>query len=71
MLGVELDGSRRVWLLTLDALSIPSDWDGSRRIVWMINGLPIGNRMTGQVAPALSVEVHPKHSVLLPGYVQS
>jgi hypothetical protein len=36
VLCVDLVGSRRISLLTLDALSVQTAADGYRRIVWMI-----------------------------------
>jgi hypothetical protein len=39
MLGVDLDGSRRIYLLTLNAASVQTAPDGYRRIVWMIIGM--------------------------------
>ena len=49
MLGVDLVGSSRISLLTLDGPSIQTALEGSRRIVWMIIGMikahPIERRM--------------------------
>jgi hypothetical protein len=39
MLGVDLVGSSRISLLTLDGPSIQTALEGSRRIVWMIIGM--------------------------------
>jgi hypothetical protein len=51
MLGVDLDGSRRIWPDQVGCLVGP---DGSWRIVWMIIGMikahPTNNRMARQAA---------------------
>ena len=50
MLGVELDGTRRILPAHVGALSIQTGPDGYRRIVWMVIGMikghPTQNRMT-------------------------
>jgi hypothetical protein len=38
-------------LLTLDALSLQTALEGSRRIVWMIKAHPTQNRMARQAGP--------------------
>src|SRR5687767_4646733 len=43
MLGVGLDGTRRSGPLTLEASSVQTAPDGSRLIVWMINGMIKGH----------------------------
>ena len=57
MLGVDLDGSRRIEpAATLDTSSIQTAPDGYRRIVWMIIGMikahPTKNQMTRRLTPA-------------------
>jgi hypothetical protein len=58
MLGVDLDGSRRIEPApTLDTSSIQTAPDGYRRIVWMIIWMikahPTKNQMTRRLTPAL------------------
>jgi hypothetical protein len=43
MLGVDLEGTRRSGLLMSDAPSVQTAPDGSRLIVWMINGMIKGH----------------------------
>jgi hypothetical protein len=38
MFGVGLDGAGRIWAVHVDGSSVQTALDGSRRIVWMING---------------------------------
>jgi hypothetical protein len=55
MLGVDLTASDGSGLLTLEAASVQTALDDSRRIVWMIIGMikahPTDNRMPRQAEP--------------------
>jgi hypothetical protein len=55
MIGVGLDGSRRIQLLTLGGPSVQTAPDGCRPIVWMIIGMikahPTDDRMPRQAGP--------------------
>jgi hypothetical protein len=56
VLCVDLVGSRRIWLLTLDAPSVQTDPDGSRRIVWMIKRMIKQDNQFGQASPTRASE---------------